>query len=67
MSVNTDPFILISNTAALREAGIPVCGRTLARNAARGLAPAPVRITPRRVGWFRSQLDGWVSSHRPSA
>ena len=48
----------------LREAGVPYCGDYAMKLAKAGRFPTPVRLSPRRVGWFRSQLSAFLAEKR---
>jgi predicted DNA-binding transcriptional regulator AlpA len=62
-----DPFILKSDRAGLRRAGIPLSPATALRHAKSGDFPAPTKLTPGKSGWFTSTLRAWMDKKKPGA
>jgi predicted DNA-binding transcriptional regulator AlpA len=59
-----DPFILKSDRKGLRHFGIPLSPSSAMRHVKAGGFPAPVALTPGRVGWFASTLQTWLDAKR---
>jgi predicted DNA-binding transcriptional regulator AlpA len=51
------PFIFPAEVEQI----IPFCDLTRARMEKRGLFPKRIRITPRRIGWRRSEIEAWTA------
>ncbi len=56
--MNTEsPFIFPAEVDKI----IPFHDLTRARMEKRGLFPRRIRITPRRIGWRRSEIEAWTA------
>jgi prophage regulatory protein len=51
------PFIFPAEVEKI----IPFCDLTRTRMEKRGLFPRRIRITPRRIGWRRSEIEAWTA------
>lgn len=46
----------------LSNRGIPWVRDHLRRKCKAGEFPAPVQISPHRIGWFEDEIDAWVAA-----